>query len=107
MNKKKIFKFIFGLIFIAFIISYVIEESGYYEYNLSNKTVMTKESMERFEKDLKDGKDVLMEDYVVNTTKDYTSRLTTGTNRVSFKVNSFLKKGLEGMFKVASKLVED
>ena len=86
MNKKKIFKFIFGLIFIAFIISYVIEESGYYEYNLRNKTVMTKESMERFEKDLKDGKDVLMEDYVVNTTKDYTSRLTTGTNRVSFKV---------------------
>ena len=55
MNKKKIFKFIFGLIFIAFIISYVIEESGYYEYNLRNKTVMTKESMERFEKDLKDG----------------------------------------------------
>ena len=58
-------------------------------------------------KDLKDGKDVLMEDYVVNTTKDYTSRLTTGTNKVSFKVNSFLKKGIEGMFKVASKLVED
>lgn len=50
---------------------------------------MTKESMERFEKDLKDGKDVLMEDYVVNTTKDYTSRLTTGTNRVSFKVILF------------------
>ena len=98
MNKKKIFKFIFGLIFIAFIISYVIEESGYYEYNLRNKTVMTKESMERFEKDLKDGKDVLMEDYVVNTTN---------TNKVSFKVNSFLKKGIEGMFKVASKLVED
>lgn len=107
MSKKKIVKYMFSIFFIAFIISYVVGESGYYEYNLRNKSVMTSEAMERFENDLKEGKDVLMEDYIVNTTKDYTSRLTTGTNKVSTNVNTFLKKGIEGIFKFASRLVED
>lgn len=107
MNKKKLFKIIFGILFISFIISYVIEESGYYEYNLKNKTEMTKESMEKFENDLKEGKDVLMEDYVINTQKDYTSTLTRSTNKVSMKVNNFLKKGIESFFKIISGFVED
>ncbi len=68
---------------------------------------MTKESMEKFEDDLKNGKDVRMEDYVVDTTKNYTSRLTTSTNRVSVSFNVFLKRGIEEVFKVASRLVED
>ena len=63
--------------------------------------------MDKKEDDLKNGKDVRMEDYVVNTTKNYTSRLTTSTNKISTSVNSFLKKGIEGVFKVASRLVED
>lgn len=104
---KKLFKLLFGFVFIAFLISYVISESGYYEYNLRNKSIMTKEAMERFEDDLDKGKDVRMEDYVVNTTKNYTSRLTTGTNRVSVSFNAFLKRGIEGVFKAASRLVED
>lgn len=101
------FKLLFGIIFISFLISYIIGESGYYEYNLRNKSVMTKEAMEKFEDDLKDGKDVRMEDYVVNTTKNYTSKLTTGTNRISTSFNSFLKRGIESVFKIASRLVED
>lgn len=107
MNKKKVFKLLFGTIFLAFLISYVISLSGYYEYNLRNKSIMTKEAMERFEDDLEKGKDVRMEDYVVNTTRNYTSRLTTGTNRVSVSFNAFLKRGIEEVFRVASRLVED
>ncbi len=106
MNKK-IFKLLFGFVFIVFLISYVISESGYYEYNLRNKSVMTKEAMRRFEEDLEKGKDVRMEDYVVDTTRNYTSRLTTSTNRVSVSFNVFLKRGIEEVFKVASRLVED
>ena len=106
MNKKKIIKIIFFIFFIAFIISYVIEETGYYEYNLQNKTVMTNESINKFEKDLKEGKDVTIEDYLVNTQKDYTSTLTRGTNKVSTKVNSILKGGIEGILKIISSFVE-
>ena len=45
MDKKKILKIVFIVLFLSFIIAYVIEKSGYYEYNLRNKTVLTKESM--------------------------------------------------------------
>ncbi len=107
MNKKKIFKFVFFCLFISFVISYVIEKTGYYEYNLQNKMIMTNEAMERFEKDVKEGKDVRREDYLVSTEKDYTSTLTKGTNKVSLKVNSLLKSAVEGVFKVIGIFVED
>ena len=107
MDKKKILKAIFIVLFLSFIIAYVIENSGYYEYNLRNKTVLTKEAMEKFEKDISEGKDVSIEDYVVNTSTDYTTKLTRGTNKVSVKVNDVLKKGIESVFKVLGKFVYD
>lgn len=107
MNKKKIFKVVFVILFVAFIISYAIEKTGYYEYNLQNKMIMTTEAMEKFEKDVSEGKDVRREDYLVSTDKDYSSSLTTGTNKVSMKVNNMLKKGIEGVFKVLSSFVEN
>lgn len=109
MSKKKVkvIKYIFFTLFIAFIISYVIEKSGYYEYNLQNKVIMTNEAMAQFEKDLAEGKDVSKEDYVVSTTKDYTSTLTRTTNKVSIKVNQFLKSGIEGVFKIVGTFVEE
>lgn len=107
MDKNKMFKMIFMCLFLSFIIAYVIVKSGYYEYNLHNKTVLTNESMKQFEKDVSEGKDVTIEDYVVNTSIDYTTRLTRNTNKVSTRVNGILKRGIEGMFKVLGKLVVD
>lgn len=95
------------MLFLAFVIGYIIEETGYYEYNLQNKMVMTNESMAKFEEDLKEGKDVMLEDYVVNTEKDYTSSLTRSTNTISVKVNDVLKRGIESVFKVLGKFVEE
>lgn len=107
MNKKKIVKNVFLCLFLAFVISYVIEMTGYYEYNLQNKMIMTNEAIARFEKDLADGKDVSSEDYVVSTEKDYTSNLTRTTNKVSVEVNKFLKKGIEGVFRIVGTFVEE
>ena len=63
--------------------------------------------MKRFEKDIEDGKDVTLEDYTVPTSKDYTTRLTKGTNKVSIGVNKVLKKGIEGVFKVLGNFVKE
>lgn len=107
MNKKKIVKVIFICLFLSFVVSYVIEMTGYYEYNLQNKTIMTNESIAQFEKDLAEGKDVTMEDYVISTNKDYTSTLTRTTNKVSMRVNKILKEGIEGVFKIVGTFVEE
>lgn len=107
MDKKKIARTIFIVLFLAFVVSYIIEKTGYYEYNLQNKVIMTNEAIAQFEKDLAEGKDVTKEDYVVTTEKDYTSSLTRTTNKVSVKVNQFLKKGIEGVFKIVGTFVEE
>ena len=106
MNKK-LFKLLFFLCFISFLIAYIIEETGYYEYKLQNKMILTSEQMKKFEEDAKNGKDVTLEDYIIDTEKDYTTHLTNSTNKVSNEVNIILKNGIEGVFKVLSKFVEE
>lgn len=107
MNKNKILKITFIIIFITFIISYIIQKSGYLEYNLRNKTILTTESMKQFEEDINNGLDVTIEDYVVNTNIDYTTKLTRNTNKISIKINKILKNGIENIFKILGKLVYD
>lgn len=104
---KKFGRIILIFICFSFIVTYIIYETGYYEYKLQNRTVLTKEQMEQFEKDVNDGKDVTLEDYFVETEVDYTNKLTDVTVNVSSKVNSYLKKGVELIFKQVNKLVEE
>lgn len=107
MNKKKIIKMLFTIFFLAFIVSYIIEKSGYYEYNLQNRTILTNEAMRKFEKDVNEGKDVTLNDYAVPTSKDYTTSLTKETNKISVGINKVLKKGIEGVFKILGNFVRE
>ncbi len=107
MDKKKFIKIIFIILFLAFVVSYVIEESGYYEYNLQNRTILTNDSMKKFEKDVSEGKDVTLEDYAVSTSKDYTNSFTKRTNKVSIGVNKILKKGIEYLFRLLGSFVKE
>lgn len=107
MKKNKIAKLILFFICFSFIVTYIIYETGYYEYKLQNRTVLTKEQMQQFEKDVNEGKDVTLNDYLVETEVDYTTRLTDATVRVSSKVNDYLKKGVELVFNSLNKLVQE
>lgn len=104
---NKIAKFILFLICFSFIVSYIIYETGYYEYKLQNRTVFTKEQMEQFEKDVNAGKDVTLNDYLIETEVDYTNKLTDATVKVSTKVNDYLKKGVELIFRQVNKMVQE
>jgi len=107
MDKKKLIKGLFFIFFLSFLVSYIIERSGYYEYNLEKRTVLTNESMKKFERDVEEGKDVTLEEYMVPTSKDYTSGLTKNTNKVSKGVNKVLKKGIESVFKLLGNFVKE
>lgn len=107
MNKNKIFKYIFICFFLVFLIAYIIEETGYYEYKLQNKTILTKEAMEQFEEDVKNGEEIDLNDYQVEEEIDYTNSLTKQTNKVSQKVNNYFKKGIEGVFSFLNKLIQE
>ena len=68
---------------------------------------MSIEAFIQFVVDIIVGNVVRREDFLVSTVTVYTSTLTKGTNKVSIKVNSILKKGIEGVFKVIGSFVED
>ena len=85
MKHKKIFKFIIYSILILFLFSYIIEESGYYEYNLNNKKNLTEQEIKQFETDVKEGKEIDLKEYLKDNKIDYSNNLTRETSNLSIK----------------------
>ena len=106
MKSKKIIKFIFTIIITIFIFSYVIEESGYYEYNLQNRKNLTEQEIKEFEQDIKDGKDIDIKNYMQKANQDYSNNLTKATSSMSIKANNYIKLILTDSFKIFEKLVK-
>lgn len=107
MSKKTIIKLVLITVFLSFLITYVIGMSGYYEYELSNKRIMTEEQMKQFEEDVKNNENIDLGDYVVSTHTDYTNKFTKGVTNASLTINKYLKKSIESVFKIMSKMVEE
>ena len=103
----KISKILLILICFSFVVSYIIYQTGYYEYKLQNRAVLTKEQMEQFETDVNEGKDVTLNDYLIDSHVDYSNKLTNITVKVNNKVNKYIKKSIEGVFKLLNKFVQD
>ena len=106
MKKKKILKFLIEVILIVFIFSYVIEKSGYYEYNLQSKKNMTEEEIKKFEKDIKEGKKLDIKNYLNETKTDYSNNLTRSTSTFSLNLNKYLIKIITNTTNFFSKLVK-
>ena len=106
MKNKKIIKLIFFTFFFAFIGAYLIEKTGYYEYNLQRKKNLTQEQMKRFEKDIQKGNDIDLNDYLESTSVDYSNLLTRTTTDISLKLNKTLKTFLKYGFKIVEKFVK-
>lgn len=94
---KIFFRILFGffLVYVALIIAY---ESGYYETKSSNKAVLTKEAMEKFENDLSNGRLVDVKDYLQQEHTDYSNKVTKIGNKISTSMSDFITKGLSGIF---------
>ena len=106
MNKKTI-KLIFIPIILIFITSYIISESGYYEYNLQRKTIITNEKIKEFEQDIKDNKEIDLIDYLDNEEIDYTNRFTTLVYNISDNSNKLARKTIKYIFKKLGSLIEE
>ena len=105
MKHKKIIKFIGVSIILIFLCLYVIEMSGYYDYNLQNKKNLTEEQIKQFEQDVKDGKDIDLDSYLKETTVDYSNQLTRTTSQASLKLNNYLKSIIANTFNLLGKFI--
>ena len=85
--------------------AYFIEMGGYYEYHLAERKNLTEEQIKLFEEDVKNGKDVRIENYLKDTQIDYSNNLTKKTSEYSLKLNDYLRDVIGSVFHVFEKLV--
>lgn len=86
---------------------YYMAETGYYEYKEYNKMILTEEAMRRFENDVKEGKDISVENYITTSYKDYSNKISDLGLKTGESLENFMTKGIGGIFKVVTKLVSD
>ena len=70
------------------------------------KKNLTKEQMKKFEADIEKGNEIDLNDYLENTSVDYSNSLTRTTTNVSLKINKTLKIFLKDGFKIFEKFVK-
>ena len=106
MNKKLI-KLIGIIIIIIFIASYMIAESGYYEYTMQRRTIITNEKIKEFEEDVKNNKEIDLKNYLDKEEIDYSNKITTLIYNISDNSNKLARKTIKYIFKKLGSLVEE
>lgn len=106
MNKK-INKLVISITIIIFISSYLISSSGYYEYTMQQRTIITNEKIKEFETDVKNNQDIDLKEYLKQEEIDYSNKFTTLVYNISENSNELTRKIIKKIFKKLSTLVED
>ena len=105
--KNNILKVLMILALTIFVASYFVEKTGYYDYKLQEKTILTSEQIKKFENDIKEGKEVDIETYLNENKKDYSNNITTNVTKLSITANKYLKRGIESIFNVLDNFVKE
>lgn len=94
------------IFFIVFLFIFISSTSGYYEYSNNKKTVFTEDKIKQFEKDVAEGKNVNINDYLKTESKDYTNNITNMGDWLSEFINSSVNFVLKGGFKIVEKMIK-
>ena len=109
MKKKKknsIYKFIFMVLFLSYLVIYCAELAGYYEYQNHKLATLTEEQIKQFESDVAAGKEVDINQYLVKDDRVYNNNLSKLSSKLSNGISIVVQKGVESTFKFLSNLVE-
>lgn len=108
MNHDKInkfFKYILLISFITFSALYISQAVGYFDYKNSKKVSLTNQQIKKFEKDVKNGKNVDIKKYIDENTNNYQNKLSKVGVSISSTTEKIIQKIINETFKVLSKLV--
>lgn len=98
----------FWFILIVFFVIYcglsIAINSGYYESQLNKKTVMTNEQIKKFEMDIKEGKEIDIENYLGTEKNDYNNNITRLSMKASDNIQKIMTSGISGALKAIGKL---
>jgi len=102
---RKFFYIMMSFLFVSFICIFSSSTSGYYEYSNNKKTNFTEEKIKEFERDVSEGKNVNIKDYIEDDSKDYSNKITRLGDNLSELVYNSANFVLKGSFKVIEKII--
>lgn len=103
----KIIKFSLLALVLVFLILFFSSSGGYYEYELNKKSNLTEEAIKKFEQDVRDGKEIDINDYVVKEKKDYSNTFSKLGLKLSSKIGTIFKEGVKLIFNSVGNLVDE
>ncbi len=105
-NSKKawqVFKTILILLFIFFLINYYQVESGNYQNELTQKTILTEEKIKEFEQDVKDGNYIDLKNYTENNYVDTSNTISKFGNHIGEGLEKIINEKGQDFFKIIKK----
>ena len=91
------FKILIAL-FIVFIAFYIALESGYYPSRVEKRTIITSKNIEKFENDIKSGKEIKEAGYIKKE-EDYSNFVTKTGTTLTYIFGKFIEEGSKGVSK--------
>ncbi len=107
ISYKKIFHAFIWFLFLSFLVLYFAQAGGYYEDLNNKKSSLTEEKIKEFEQDVKSGKEIKVENYVVNVKKDYGNKISSFGLFTSKTFAKYFKIGMNGIFGGIDKMVNE
>ncbi len=95
---------ILGLLFVLYLSLTIAMEAGYYEAILQKKSWITNDAMAKFEQDVKEGKEVDINDYITDVHKDFSNGATKAGVAFSSAVEEVMSNGITEMVNIFKKL---
>lgn len=105
ISYKKLFRIFIFFLFISFLVLYFSQANGYYEDLNNKKSYLTEDKIKEFEEDVKNGKEIKVENYVVNLKKDYGNTISDFGLFTSKTFAKYFKKGMNFIFGGIDKMV--
>lgn len=102
--KNNIFKGIFLTLVLFFLVLYITQALGYYEYSNRKTNIMTEEAKEKFEQDIENGKTINASDYIKKE-NDYSNKMSRLGLRISNAIGDAFDGIMSFIFYEASKTV--
>lgn len=107
ISYKKLFHLFIWFLFLSFLVLYFAQAGGYYEDLNNKKASLTEEKIRQFEEDVKNGKEIKVENYVVNYKKDYSNKISDFGLFTSKTFAKYFKLGMNGIFGGIDKMVNE
>ena len=85
----------------------MIASTGYYEYTMRERTIITNEKIKEFEEDIKNNENIDIKDYFEKEEIDYSNKITNLVYNISDNSNKLARKAIKYLFKKLGSLVEE